>query len=170
MSRQAKGNLIALAGIIILLILTVIAARSAGIAYNGLVYGEMGTIVNDMKARGQNVALYWHDQEKSTCPTVLTGHSMGGLSAIREGTACSAAGHPVKVIVTIDPMGYPGTLYCPKGTRCVNYYNPAHVLGPGNSARAVVGAANTVVLGYSHVQMPLVPKIIAGTLAATKGL
>ena len=51
-----------------------------------------------------------------------------------------------------------------------NYYNPAHVLGPGNSARAVVGAANTVVLGYSHVQMPLVPKIIAGTLAATKGL
>ncbi len=145
-------------------------SHSAGIAYNGLIYGEMGTIVNDMKARGQHVALYWHDQEKSSCPAFITGHSMGGEAALDEGAKCSAAGHPVKVIVTIDPMGHPGTLYCPKGTRCVNYYNPAHVLGPGNAARKVVGAQNTIVTGYSHVQMPLVPKIIKGTLAATAGL
>ena len=89
MSRQAKGNLIALAGIIILLILTVIAARSAGIAYNGLVYGEMGTIVNDMKARGQNVALYWHDQEKSTCPNFLTGPRVRNAGPWRVATMCA---------------------------------------------------------------------------------
>ena len=161
-------RILALAGLIFATFYS--RAFADGVLYNGLMYAEMGTIAGKMTARGQHVSVLWHDAESSACPKFLAGHSMGGLAAIDEGTKCSAAGHPIKVIVTIDPMGYPGTLYCPKGTRCVNYYNPAHVLGPGNAARAVVGAANTVVLGYSHVQMPLVPKIIAGTLAATSGL
>jgi hypothetical protein len=159
---------LALAGLILTTLYSV--SFGAGIAYNGLIFGKMGTIVAKMKARGQRVTLLWHDQELSFCPAFLAGHSMGGEAALDEGAKCSAAGRPVKVIVTIDPMGYPGTLYCPKGTRCVNYYNPAHVLGIGNAARAVVGAKNVVVTGYSHVQMPLVPKIISGTLAATAGL
>jgi pimeloyl-ACP methyl ester carboxylesterase len=126
----------------------------------------MGTIVGAMRHRGQNVRELWHDQENAACPRFLLGHSMGGLAALDQANRCATAGHPVRAVVTIDPTGKPGTLYCPKRTRCLNYYDPTHLIGFG--ARAVVGATNVRMSGFSHLQLPSVPRVVNGALAATR--
>jgi hypothetical protein len=68
--------------------------------------------------------------------------------------------------VTIDPTGQIGaTYYCPKGVYCLNFYDPSHLIGGG--ARAVVGANNVKMHGYSHLQIPSAPGVVNGALAAT---
>lgn len=137
--------------------------------YNGLLYPEMGTIAAKMQARGQHIQVLWHDQEKAPpCPRYILGHSMGGLAALDQGASCRALGHPPKAIVTIDPAGTVYAISCPKGVRCINYYDPSHVISPGNPARKVAGAENHIVRGYTHLTIPSAPFVVRGALAATK--
>lgn len=142
------------------------AAPTDAVLFNGLMYPEMGTIGDAMTRRGQHVEILWHDQTPSSCPRYILGHSMGGIAALSRGAACAASGHPPRAIVTIDPTGYPGTLYCPKGVRCLNYYDPTHSIGGG--ARPVTGAVNVRMSGYTHLQLPSVPSVVRGALAITK--
>lgn len=136
--------------------------------YNGLIYPEMNTIADAMTKRGQHVEVLWHDQETATvCPRYILGHSMGGPAALAEGAACASRGKAPRAIVTIDPTGQIGaTYYCPKGVLCLNYYDPSHLIGGG--ARAVVGAHNVIVKGYTHLQLPSAPVVVRGALGATK--
>lgn len=135
--------------------------------YNGLIYPEMGTIAAKMTARGQHVRVRWHDQESAAqCPPFILGHSMGGPAAITQAAACVRQGHPPKAVVTIDPTGQVGaTYYCPRGVYCLNFYDPSHLIGGG--ARAVVGANNVKIHGYTHLQLPSAPGVVKGALSAT---
>ena len=61
-AQMMTAAFVALFGVVL------IAARPAptsAILYNGLLYGEMGTIAAKMTARGQSATLLWHDQELS---------------------------------------------------------------------------------------------------------
>lgn len=135
--------------------------------YNGLIYPEMGTIAARMQARGQHVRVRWHDQENAAqCPRYILGHSMGGPAAIEQAAACVAKGKAPRAVVTIDPTGQVGaTYYCPRNVYCLNFYDPTHLIGGG--ARAVVGANNVKMHGYSHLQLPSAPGVVKGALAAT---
>ena len=143
-----------------------LARTPDAVLYNGLIYPEMGTIANAMKARGQNVVVLWHDAPVSICAKYFLGHSMGGIAALNQAARCAALGNPPKAVVVIDPTGYPGTLTCPKRVACLDYYDPTHLIGGG--ARAVAGAANVRMSGYSHIQLPSVAKVVRGALAATQ--
>jgi pimeloyl-ACP methyl ester carboxylesterase len=144
------------------------AVLLGAVLYNGLLYPEMGTIANAIAARGQHVEVLWHDQEQTTaCPAYIAGHSMGGLAALDQGRRCAAAGKPPRAIVTIDPAGTLHTIACPRGVYCVNFYDPSHVISPGNAARKVIGAHNVIVRGYTHLTIPSAPGVIKGALAAT---
>ena len=134
-----------------------------GIAYDGLLYARMQTIVGKLRQRGDYVVEAWHDHTVAGCPRYLVGHSMGGDAALAQAASCAAAGHPPKVVVSIDPGGAPQNAHCTKGVKCINYYNPDHPIG----GEYVTGATNIIVRGYDHLNMPLAPQIIAGTLAAT---
>ena len=139
----------------------------AAVLFNGLIYPEMGTIADAMAKRGQHVEVLWHDQSTPDCPPFILGHSMGGPAALNQAANCRKAGKPVKGVVTIDPTGQVGaTYYCPRGVRCLNYYDPTHLIGGG--ARAVVGATNIKMHGYSHLQLPSAPQVVRGALAFTK--
>lgn len=166
-------DLIFIGGFVVLVSITVFgvafsAPRLDAVLYNGLVVPEMSTIANAMTARGQHVEVMYHDQESGAlCPPYILGHSMGGIAALENGASCARAGHAPKAIVTIDPTGYIGMkLYCPRGVRCLNYYDPTHLVGGG--ARAVIGAANHKMSGYTHLQLPSVPSVVAGALSATR--
>jgi hypothetical protein len=133
--------------------------------YNGLLIPEMATIAGAMTKRGQRVEVLWHEAEaaQTACPPYLLGHSMGGNAALRQAARCAAAGHPPRVVVTIDPGRAPLYHACPRGVRCLNYYDPSHPIG----GQSVAGAANIRVPGYSHLQLPSVPSVVRGALAAT---
>jgi hypothetical protein len=135
--------------------------------YNGLLFPAMGRIAADMTARGQRVQVLYHDQETTAvCPRYILGHSMGGPAALVQAAGCKAKGHPPVAVVTIDPTGQVGaTYYCPRGVYCLNFYDPTHAIGGG--ARAVVGANNVKMHGYSHMQLPYAPGVVKGALAAT---
>lgn len=133
--------------------------------YDGLLVPEMSTIAAAMTRRGQHVRVLWHDAEDQvSCPAYLVGHSMGGNAALRQAARCAAAGRPPRAVVTIDPGRAPLYHTCPRGVRCFNYYNPGHPIG----GQAVDGAQNIIVPGFSHLQLPSVPRVVAGTLAATR--
>ena len=139
----------------------------AALLFNGLIYPELGTIADAMVKRGQHVEVLWHDQETAICPRYILGHSMGGPAALDQGAACARQHKAPKAIITIDPTGQIGaTYYCPKGVYCLNYYDPTHLIGGG--ARAVVGATNIKMHGYSHLQLPSAPQVVRGALAFTK--
>jgi hypothetical protein len=141
---------------------TILAAQ----LYNGLLYPEMQPIAAAMMKRGQHVEVLWHDaaDSQTVCPRYLLGHSMGGNAALRQATRCAAAGRPPHVVVTIDPGRAPLYATCPAKVSCVNYYDPSHPIG----GQRVSGAKNIVVSGYSHLQLPSVPKVVNGALALTK--
>jgi hypothetical protein len=134
--------------------------------YNGLLYPEMATIANAMQKRGQHVEVLWHDAEQyqTACPKYLLGHSMGGNAALRQATRCAAAGKPPRVVVTIDPGRAPLDYVCPTHVTCINYYDPSHSIG----GQYVQGAKNVLVPGYTHLQLPSVPRVVQGVLALTK--
>lgn len=145
-----------------LLSATVLAAQ----VYNGLLFADMGYIAQQMEKRGQHVQVLWHDaaDQQTACPKFLLGHSMGGNAALRQATRCAARGRPPAVVVTIDPGRAPLFHVCPHKVKCVNYYDPSHPIG----GQSVVGAINILVTGYSHLQMPIAPRIVVGALALTK--
>lgn len=141
----------------------ILASALAAQIYNGLLIPAMGPIANAMTTRGQHVQVLWHDAEGSqtACPEYLLGHSMGGNAALRQAARCAAAHRPPRAVVTIDPARIAAV--CPRGVKCVNYYNPTHPIG----GQYVTGATNIVVTGTDHVGMPNNPKIFRGTLALT---
>lgn len=134
--------------------------------YNGLLYPEMGTIANAMTKRGQHVEVLWHDQEdRSTCPPYLLGHSMGANTALRQAARCAAAGRPPRIVVTIDPGRAPLFHSCPPKVTCYNLYNPAHAIG----GQRVSGTTHNIIIeGYTHLQLPLAPRVVKFTLGVTK--
>jgi hypothetical protein len=134
--------------------------------YDGLLVPKMSTIANAMTARGQHVEEMWHDAEtaQTACPAYLIGHSMGGNAALRQAARCATAGHPPRVVVTIDPGRAPLYHTCPPSVRCLNYYDPAHPIG----GQIVDGALNIIVPGFTHLQLPAAPRVTVGTLAATR--
>lgn len=134
--------------------------------YDGLLVPEMSTITAAMTRRGQHVQRMWHDAEsyQTACPAYLLGHSMGGNAALRQAARCAAAGRPPRFVVTIDPGRAPLYHTCPPGVRCLNYYDPSHPIG----GQEVDGATNVIVPGFTHLQLPSVPRVVNGALAATR--
>lgn len=130
-----------------------VTAPVTATVYNGLLYAEMQPIEQVLQRNHISYKTLWHDAQKSdtACPRFILGHSMGGNAALRQAAKCQAAGRPPALVVTIDPGRAPLSYQCPKGIRCVNYYNPAHPIG----GQWVAGAENHIVTGYDHLYMPL---------------
>lgn len=131
-------------------------------AYNGLLYAEMGPLVDALSKRGDRVTMLWHDAQETdmSCPEYIIGHSMGGNSAIRQADKCQADDHAPKAIVIIDAGRCPGNSPCSVPDTatyaCQSFYNPEHPIG----GQFISGKCkNTVVPGYSHLQMPGAPGI-----------
>ena len=146
MTRQDKGNVIAVFGIALLLAIVLsltlggcsksseatqpVPQASAAVAkvaphtptvtaYNGLISADMGPIVSALEKQGDNVQLLWHDAQRSdtNCPEYIVGHSLGGNAAIRQAVKCQAAGRPPKAIVVIDAGRAPVTYQIPANAK-----------------------------------------------------
>jgi len=137
-------------------------------AYNGLLYAEMGPLVDALMKRGDRVKLEWHDEAKTdtSCPEYIIGHSMGGNAAIAQAEKCQAAGRAPKAIVVIDAGRCPGNSPCdvPANAKyeCISYYDPSHPIG----GQKIGGkCTNHTVSGYTHLEMPGVPVIDRGVFA-----
>jgi thioesterase domain-containing protein len=155
------------AALVALCLLVCSSAHAADtVIYDGLLVPEMGTIERAMIQRGQHVQRLWHDAEEAqtACPAYLVGHSMGGNAALRQAARCAAAGHPPRAVVTIDPGRAPLYHTCAPGLRCWNYYDPQHAIG----GQIIDGARNIIVPGFTHLQLPSVPRVVDGVLAATR--
>lgn len=146
--------------------MSVLALAVVAQIYNGLLYPEMATIANAMERRGQHVQVLWHDaaDSQTRCPRYLLGHSMGGNAALRQAARCAAVGRAPRMVITIDPGRAPLAHTCPQGVHCINYYDPSHPIG----GQFVDGATNILVTGYSHLQLPSVPRVVAGVLARVR--
>lgn len=132
-------------------------------AYNGLLYAEMGPLVDALSKRGDRVTMLWHDAQETdtSCPEYIIGHSMGGNAAIRQAEKCQADHHAPKAIVIIDAGRCPGNNPCSvpdtAAYTCQSFYNPEHPIG----GQFISGKCkNTVVPGYTHLQMPGAPGIV----------
>lgn len=137
------------------------------IAYNGLLYAEMGPLVAALQKRHFHVKTFWHDSEARSngCPSYIIGHSMGGNAAIDQAIVCQRAGHPPVAIVVIDAARTSAYVPANAKYKCVSYYNPSHPIG---GQRVSGKCTNHIVTGYTHLYMPDAPAVVRGVLGIVK--